>query len=656
MKDFYPALASVAILLSSSYATAQNQPLTTLPEGGTTTMYHRSGGAYYAILGNKYATIEYNYLPSEIVEYDNGDVYIKDFFSQYDYTYYGGHPYIKGHRDGQNITFEFPQLMAVRNYGKDTSYFYVSMVEYSSSAKTFIPVSADKNRYTISINDDGTITADIQENGMIFPGKIDHDNEWVYEGEVFSTWTPMTHTIADIPQDMDITRMSMLDPYGMGRFIEMGADHDNIYLRGIFDMAPEAWIKGKRDGKHVTFDSGQYLGFSPSGTFFAFFTAAQYETVYDDEEKEDVRILKFKDSITFDYDESTQKLTAPEGWLLVYNKNPDHINYMEYVESPVIEATPDNISKTPTAPWDLGHHTPSGPDDLEYIYFCISALNHDGQLLDADNLYYRVFINGNPYTFTPGAYTYPGIERPTEFIPFNFDNGGSFTSYDALRIIYMYDTDIETMEIQLYYIEGEPSESNIIASSSLATYPASARNVTPMNPWNISHYVPSKPWDPSESVSFNLSASNTDGENIDPTKLYYRIFFDGEPYTFAAQPGINPEMSFVPVDYSDQYGIAFIVDGTKRTANIYADGMTSATTGVQLYYIEGDPTEGNILAQSDIITDATSSSEMITSLKNIANTIYHNLSGYRIDNPQSGIFIKTVIYTDGSTETTKVRK
>ena len=80
----------------------------------------------------------------------------------------------------------------------------------------------------------------------------------------------------------------------MGRFIEMGADHDNIYLRGIFDMAPEAWIKGKRDGKHVTFDSGQYLGFSPSGTFFAFFTAAQYETVYDDEEKEDVRILEIQ--------------------------------------------------------------------------------------------------------------------------------------------------------------------------------------------------------------------------------------------------------------------------------------------------------------------------------------------------------------------------
>lgn len=44
MKDFYPALASVAILLSSSYATAQNQPLTTLPEGGTTTMHLRFGG------------------------------------------------------------------------------------------------------------------------------------------------------------------------------------------------------------------------------------------------------------------------------------------------------------------------------------------------------------------------------------------------------------------------------------------------------------------------------------------------------------------------------------------------------------------------------------------------------------------------------------
>ena len=62
--------------------------------------------------------------------------------------------------------------------------------------------------------------------------------------------------------------------------------------------------------------------FHPPGTFFAFFTAAQYETVYDDEEKEDVRILKFKDSITFDYDESTQKLTAPKGGCLYTTRTP----------------------------------------------------------------------------------------------------------------------------------------------------------------------------------------------------------------------------------------------------------------------------------------------------------------------------------------------
>ena len=109
------------------------------------------------------------------------------------------------------------------------------MYQWSNTPAALKPSRLGRqNRYTISINDDSTITADIQENRMIFPGKIDHDNEWVYEGEVFSTWTPMTHTIADIPQDMDITRMSMLDPYGMGRFIEMGANHDNIYLRGIF--------------------------------------------------------------------------------------------------------------------------------------------------------------------------------------------------------------------------------------------------------------------------------------------------------------------------------------------------------------------------------------------------------------------------------------
>ncbi len=791
MKKFYQLIVASLLLTVTATAAAQESPILTLPEGGTTKLYQRAGGAYYAILGNQFGNIEYSYLPSEIVEYDNGDVYVKDFFSQYDYSYYGDHPYIKGHKDGSTITFEMPQLMSVRTYTGSTQKFHVSMVEYSALKRTFLPVSGDKNKYVINVNADGTLEAPLVNEGYFFPGKIDDNNEWVYEGEVFCKWTPMTDTEVSVPEGLQCTSMSLLDVNGFGRYLNVGFDNNDVYVKGVFDMAPEAWIKGTRDGNKISFGSGQYMGFSPSGKFFSYFTGAQFETEYDSETKEDVRVLKFRDAITFDYDEAAGKLTAPEGWLMVYNKNPDHIDYMEYIEAPVIENIPENISKQVSDPWNLDRHLPTSATDLEYISFCISALNTDGKLLDPNKLYYRIFYNGQPYTFLPGQYTYPGLDGPTQFIPFNFENGGSFSLMDALRLIYVYENKIkiETVGVQLYYIEGEPNEENIVTRSKLVTYPETAANTTPKDPWKVSHYVPEKPWDPSESVSFNVEAVNTDGEALDESKLYYRLFFNGEPYTFPAQSGINEEMtfvpvnftdqyniaftitgtkrtaniygqvpsdavvgvqlyyiegepkeenivsrsemvtypeaapnttpkdpwgvshyvpekpwdpsesvsfnveavntdgesldesklyyrlffngepytfpamanvneemSFVPVNFTDQYNIAFTVTGTKRTANIYTEGLTAAVVGVQLYYIEGEATEANIVAQSALIAEGTSSIEGAVVLKTIESTVYYNLAGCRVAEPADGVYIKVVKYSDGTVETTKVKK
>ena len=70
MKKFYQLIVASLLLTVTATAAAQESPILTLPEGGTTKLYQRAGGAYYAILGNQFGNIEYSYLPSEIVDYD----------------------------------------------------------------------------------------------------------------------------------------------------------------------------------------------------------------------------------------------------------------------------------------------------------------------------------------------------------------------------------------------------------------------------------------------------------------------------------------------------------------------------------------------------------------------------------------------------------
>ncbi|WP_295731700.1 hypothetical protein [uncultured Muribaculum sp.] len=664
MKNVYRLIFIVAAIIAVATAKAQERPVTVLPEGGKTTLYHRSGGAYYAILGNKYDHLEYSYRPSEMVEYDNGDVYIRDFFSQYDYTYYNNHFYIKGHKDGSAITFEFPQLVSVQTFGSNTSYFYVSMVEYSATKKTFVPVSPEKNRYTILVKDDGTIVADIQNDGLLFPGKIDHENDWVFEGEVFSTWTPMNYKVLEAPSELNVKKMSLLDVNGFGHFVDMGIIDNDVYIKGMFDMAPDAWIKGCCDGGKITFESGQYLGFSPSGAFFSFFTAAQFMEEYDEEEKENVRVLKFRDAISFDYDETAQTLSAPAEWLMVYNKNPEFIDYMEYLESPVIQYVPEDVSKELMNPWNVDHHVPAqvSETDLEYMSFCISSLNVEGKLLDTNKLYYRVFFNGQPYTFIPGKHTYPGLEEPTTFVPFDFENGGSFSAYNALRMIYIYEKDVETVGVQLYYIEGEPKEENIVSRSALVSYPAIESNKVPADPSGVSFFKATKAWEYSE-LSFTLSAKDSDGNELNPDNLYYLVYFDNneEPFTFVRDKSYNyyyfdTPITYVPFAYIDypEYGDIKVLDNNEHKITVYDRAVETA--GVRLCYIEGEPNADNVVAQTGIIYPSTSSIEDALMLKTINEIEYYDLRGLSVENPENGVFVKIVRYSDGTVETVKVKK
>ncbi|MDE7397443.1 MAG: hypothetical protein K2M98_06925, partial [Muribaculum sp.] len=607
MKKSY-FLAVVALLLSGVMSTVQaaDAPITTLPEGGTTTLYSRSGGCYYAYAGNNYATMEYDYLPVEVVEYDNGDVYVKNIISQYDYSYYKCDSYIKGHKEGSTISFPMPQMVITQTWGMTTYHYYVSMLEYSNAKKTFVPVADDKQVYTMTVKDDGTIAAETINNGMEFIGMVDDDNDWCYYGEVFMNLTKMTEVPVTLPAGVNPVQMRAVSGE-TSRDVVMAFDGNDVYLQGIFELKPDAWIKGQRNGNKVSFASGQYLGISQTGSFFGYFMAAEFEQDYSS--TEEGRVIKPREAIVYDYDEAAGIMVASSDYLMVYNKNPKNIDYMEYVVSPKFQAISDNISKQPKDPWNVGFrcYNPKTGQNGQ-ILFLSSELNVDGYALDEKNLYYRLFINGEPFVFTKKDFY--SIEKDMTFVPYNYaDAGGQIQTYEANHLIYGYECfeNITSVGVQICYIEGEPKVENIVAQSKIVTYPETENsNYTPKNPENVVFNKAVNAWDYT-TLSFEVEPVNTDGDNLKTNNLYYAIYFDhsdtpvefkknGTDYYYITEP-----MTYVPYNFVDYQtkGMDFMVDGNKRTVYIYDKNVNVA--GVRLVYIAGNVTPENIIGQSEIV-------------------------------------------------------
>lgn len=67
-------------------------------------------------------------------------------------------------------------------------------------------------------------------------------------------------------------------------------------------------------------------------------------------------------------------------------------------------------------------------------------------------------------------------------------------------------------------------------------------------------------------VEFLLSYYSVDGNYLDPTKLYYSFYIDGEMVTFTPEEYVNvtKEMDLVPYTFDDDYQFYKVSDNTRR--------------------------------------------------------------------------------------------
>ncbi len=450
----------------------------------------RSGEATYASWG-QLVQLKYNNQISELVIGDDGDVYMKNPISQYPTD-----SYIKGTQEGNKILFELPQAVEALSYNGETIYMLVSMLQYSEGKEWYYPCNTPeaaelglpeiKDEFTITVNEDGSYTMDIDAGKTVIPGMIYSDNfAWTGYSELASEWREFTDTLNPGPgKDAAVADVSVL--YGnMGHYAKIAFEGDDVFVQGILPAQPESWIQGKREGDKISFPSGQYVGEDTDYGCYTYFVGTTFEELWDDYYEEWYNYYYYSNALTFDYNEETMTLTTGKNNAMLYNTSDKEITYLQAFIAPMIEKQPAEISPIPQNPYDLVFFD----EDMEYFgYSCLSfelpVLNIDNNLLNINDLYYKIYVDGEEFEFDVNEY-YELYDNMV-LIPYSFTDEYDFIVDGTYHEVYFYFEGADEIGVQLCNVK----DGEIVGASEIVT--TSTSGVKNVADGNSSYIVSTK--------------------------------------------------------------------------------------------------------------------------------------------------------------------
>ncbi|MBD5286188.1 MAG: hypothetical protein HDS27_01435 [Bacteroides sp.] len=173
-------------------------------------------------------------------------------------------------------------------------------------------------------------------------------------------------------------------------------------------------------------------------------------------------------------------------------------------------------------------------------------------------------------------------------------------------------------------------------------------NAAPKNPY-LDAYTPFNHETNQGTVNWMIPNTNVNGALLRTDKMYYNFYVDGELFTFEPDEYslFSEPTNDVPYNAGNFYDIS--VYNQSHTITFKFSGAESF--GLQSFYVADDGTT----YVSDLITVDLGSVgvEKLEHTKDVKEVIFYNLSGAIVTNPTNGVYIKCVIYTDGSRVTEK---
>lgn len=386
---------------------------------------------------------------SSIFFTDENEVYFYDMLPEAGFGTYN-----VGTLEDGVITMELPQMVY---YYDDYGYGYELSLLHLEDSGEYV---ACEGSAQFVMYEDGDIILELpgDEYGEYVLGLIFSDDksdaELSYMAMVF---TPLEEQPATLPAGIETETYYFNDGL-FGHPVQVGFDSEYLYMEGLEFLMPE-WtvIKAKLDGDQAIISQDQFVGvywIYLNYTKCVVETPAGYEFASDDA------------VCTFDIDRENKIITYADGSpLLCINADKDELFELAIYKTFILKVQ-DSFTGIPSNPYDLYYFT----DTLDiYGYydfmFMMSNISTEGEVLDNDYLYYKIYIDGEPFEFEENAATgeYWGIGK-TEDVPYMFDNGNDFYSMVPYsKEVGIYIDGFETIGVQSFYdYEGVLTESALV--------------------------------------------------------------------------------------------------------------------------------------------------------------------------------------------------
>ncbi len=376
----------------------------------------------------------------EVVECEDGTVYIYSPVSMLATS-----TYIKGERVGDEIIVKLPQTFYKEEYEGETHYFNIDRLDYDEYDEFYYLMNWDESRNIRFKIEDGRWVMQESDDGVMIMGITDTNGAWYGFGDYECVFTPFNGTAVTLPEGVEPVEWVMTYG-GDGHKVNVAMDGDDVYVQGVSRDMPQACIKGslEADGK-LRFPSDQFLGNGEAG--FMYFMAATGENIYNEAAQQYQLDLTKADALDFVFDRENSVMKSED--YAVINVGSEDINYLQYLEAPMLYLHAGEVSLMPAAP-SLTDYMPY-TEMMGYggFRFEIPKLNEDGKLLNSGNMYYRVYFDTELLELTPDEYGM--LKEPMTDIPYDFTDDYDIEVDGTRHEFFFYRNNLKRVGIQSVY-------------------------------------------------------------------------------------------------------------------------------------------------------------------------------------------------------------
>lgn len=282
-----------------------------------------------------------------------------------------------------------------------------------------------------------------------------------------------------------------------------------------------------------------------------------------------------------------------------------------------------------------------------------------GGLYDDEDFWVKGTLDGDKAVFKK---QYLGLETRgllhTYFIPAKADStygeysGTLYVTYKLNdEISLAYNSSLRTLatDSALLINVGKNIPTPLALYSAPIFAPFADRPLTPADP-EITDFIEFDSSKGYGGISFTLPLSSDVGDELNEDNLYFRIYFDDNLFTFTPEEYMyfEEDMTDVPYSYNDIYDVTKLANGSHAVRLFRGD---YEKIGVQSVYKGGGETKVSKIIYRSTTGINTSLSDGTDEVRSV---VYTDLSGRRVAEPVSGIYIKTTTLSDGSVKNVKV--